>query len=140
MSFPHNIVATQRTRRSDIHGSGQYGAGRGSRKHQGVDVVAYPGERVFSPISGEIVRESFPYAEDLSYRGLVIRGTGDWSGYEIKIFYVEGLNCGPVVPGSPIGFAQDLSRRYPGITNHVHVEVRRNGQVMPLTDLYRMCF
>lgn len=139
-SFPHEIVPSQRSRQSDRHGSGQYAASRGGRRHQGVDIVVYTGQKIHSPIEGEVIREALPYADDLSYRGLVIRGSGDWSGYEVKIFYVEGLATGPVSPGTVIGYAQDLSRKYPGITNHVHVEVRRFGSVLPLTDLYRMCF
>jgi hypothetical protein len=32
-------------------------------------------------------------------RGLLIRGTGAWGGYEVMIFYVERLNCRSAAAG-----------------------------------------
>lgn len=99
-----------------------------------------PGQVIRSPIDGEVVREAFPYKPPSPYRGVVIRGTGGWEGYEIKMFYVQGFFCGSVTAGSFVGWAQDLTPRYPGITNHVHLEVRLHGRVISPWEIYNMCF
>lgn len=132
-----SIMRASSSRASDRFGSGQFGASRGSRKHQGLDVKAKPGEVVHSPIDGVIVRECVPYAP---FTGLLIRGTGEHSGYEVKLFYVQGNFCGSVKAGEPIGTAEDLAVKYPGITNHVHLEVRKNGAIVAPFDLFEMCF
>lgn len=140
MGFASEIVRMQRSRGNDGHGSGQFGAKRGARLHQGLDIEARPGEEIYSPIEGDVLREALPYADDQSFRGLVIRGSGQWSGYEVKIFYVDGFFCGRVAPGTEIGRAQDLTFKYPGIKNHVHLEVRYHGKVMSPDEVYGMCF
>ena len=99
-------VTSGATRLADAWGSGQYGAGRGARTHHGLDVVAFPGEAVSSPIGGSVVREAHPYADDPTFRGVVIRGTRVWEGYEVKLFYVEGLFAGDTRAGQVIGRAQ----------------------------------
>lgn len=140
MANAAEIVASMRSRRNDQHGSGQYGASRGGRTHRGLDVISVAGENVYSPIEGEIVREAVPYANDPSYRGLVIRGSGPWSDYEVKLFYVEGFFCGQVAPGDLVGTAQDLTTKYPGITNHIHVEIRKSGAFIDPFELFARCF
>ncbi len=121
------------------YGWGQSGASRdrGRRHHQGLDVLASPGEPVFSPIDGIIFREAIPYPP---FSGLLIRGTGAYAGYEVKLFYVDGLWCGPCLAGSVIGYAEILAVKYPGIPNHVHMEVRRGGALVSPQDTYMMCF
>lgn len=128
------------TRACDAWGSGQFGAGRGSHSHEGLDVVSRPGQQILSPISGEVVREAHPYAGDSRYTGIVIRGTGQWSGYEVKMFYVQGFRSGPIFAGEEIGRAQDITARYPGITNHVHIEVRFRGLLLDPTQMFGVCF
>ena len=132
-------ITRRGSRLSDRWGSGQFGAGRGSRQHQGLDLLADPGEAVFSPIAGTIRREALPYAGDARYRGIVITGDGEWNGYEVKLFYVEGLSCGSVRAGEVVGHAQDLSAKYPGITNHVHVEVRKDGRLLAPFEAFGAC-
>ncbi|HUD34264.1 MAG TPA: hypothetical protein VMR43_14820 [Variovorax sp.] len=140
MSIAQELVRNQRSRNRDAHGSGQFGESRGNRKHKGLDVVANVGEMIFSPIEGTIVREAFPYKDDPSVRGVVIQGTGTWEGYEVKVFYAQGLVCGAVLPGQHIAFAQDLTKKYLGITNHIHVEVRLKGKVIAPQELFVQCF
>lgn len=141
MLFRSIVAGPLKSRGSDAYGSGQFHAGRtkgkNHHKHQGLDVQAKPNENIFSPIDGEIIRESDPYAP---FSGIAIHGTGDYAGYEVKIFYVKGYFCGPVKAGSMIGRAEDLSIKYPGITNHVHLEVRQKGKIIPPFDVYEMCF
>jgi hypothetical protein len=95
---------------------------------------------VFSPIDGQVLREAIPYRNDPSFRGVVIQGIGEWLGYEVKLFYVQGIVSGPVRAGQAVGTAQDLGGRYPGITNHVHLEVRRGGMVIDPDQLFDICF
>lgn len=142
MPFAVPIVRDQKSRQRDRFGSGQFHASRdhGSRPHQGLDIVAAAGEQIFSPIDGTVVRDAQPYPNDPTFRGVVIQGTEEWEGYEVKMFYVQGLRSGPVDAGAPVGFAQDLSKKYPGITNHVHLEVRKNGVLLSPNELYALCF
>jgi murein DD-endopeptidase MepM/ murein hydrolase activator NlpD len=142
MPVARAVVQGQRSRTHDGYGSGQFGVSRdgGIRTHRGLDIIAKPSALIFSPIRGTIVREAFPYKGDTSVRGVVVKGTNEWTDYEVKIFYAEGLLSGDVLPGQHIAFAQDLSKRYPGITNHVHVEVRRGGKVIDPQDIFAQCF
>ncbi len=130
------IVSNQKSRIRDAYGSGQYGSSRdgGVRTHKGIDIIVTPGEKIFSPIKGNIVRQAMPYGNDPNYKGIVLKGTEQWNGYELKIFYVEGLFSGMATELQEIGTAQNLTLRYPGITNHIHLEVKYNGvQVDPFT-------
>ena len=140
MQIAHEVVLSQRSRRSDRWGSGQFGAPRGRRTHAGIDIEAFAGEQVMSPIDGNVLREALPYPNDTTYRGVLIVGTGEWAGYEVKIFYVLGHFCGTVHAGDVIGTAQDLSRKYPGITNHIHLQVRRLGNILRPEELFQSCF
>jgi hypothetical protein len=94
---------------------------------------------VFSPIEGDVVRESRPYKDDSRYTGILIRGTGPWTGIEVRLFYVEGFRSGPVKPGDAVGRAQNLQPKYPGIGNHVHLEVREGSRVLSPEDVYLQC-
>src|SRR5262245_40323099 len=141
MSFKA-IVEKMKSRGFDKrYGSGQFKTSRdrGTREHKGLDVLATAGESVMSPIDGEILREARPY-KNSPLEGLEIRGVGPYAGFEVKLFYVKGLRSGPCLAGEVIGNADDLSVRYPGMPNHVHMEVRYRGQLMSPADTYRMCF
>jgi murein DD-endopeptidase MepM/ murein hydrolase activator NlpD len=135
-----SIVLGMKSRGFDQrYGSGQFGASRnqGRRHHKGLDILAAARAPVFSPIDGEIIREAIPYPP---FSGLLIRGTGEYAGYEIKLFYVDGLMCGPCKAGMIIGYAENLSIKYPGIPNHVHMEVRNGGVLVSPQETYMMCF
>jgi hypothetical protein len=142
MPIAAEAVKQQVSRLRDAYGSGQHNASRdgGSRKHAGIDIVVSSGESVFSPISGRVVRQAFPYRNDPNYVGVVIEGTDEWQGYEVKLFYVEGLFSGPVKQGDVVGLAQDLTTKYPGITNHIHVEVRLNRVALDPREIWGQCF
>ncbi|MCO6487427.1 MAG: peptidoglycan DD-metalloendopeptidase family protein [Phaeodactylibacter sp.] len=138
--LPHPILTGQRSRAHDAWGSGQYGAPRGGRKHQGLDIRAAPFQKVFAPFPGTITREAAPYRDDHRYRGLVLQGSGAWKDYTLKIFYVQGIVSGEVGAGSQIGYVQNLGLKYPGITNHIHVEVRKGKQLVDPFSIWQMCF
>lgn len=112
--------------REDAAGSGRFGARRGSRTHQGLDLIAKPGDPVFAPFRGRFIRTSRPYRTDGRFGGLVIHG----QGIELKLFYVrpdERLRIGDeVAAGRLIGWAQDIAGKHgPPMRNHIHIEVRR---------------
>jgi murein DD-endopeptidase MepM/ murein hydrolase activator NlpD len=124
--------------RSDAMGDGNFGARRGGHVHQGTDYEAAPGAPVYSPVAGRVVRFGRPYANDARYRLVEVHG----DGYAVKLFYVEplpGVEPGLILrPGDPIGRVQDLAIRYHGITNHVHVEVRKivGGQLVNPANVF----
>jgi peptidoglycan LD-endopeptidase LytH len=110
----------------DAFGSGNFGAVRdaGKRRHHGVDYVSQPGAEVLAPLSGKITRIGFAYSgrEDLQYVEVVNPETH----LTARVLYVSPTVAeGDLVSaGDALGVAQDLTDRYPGITNHVHVEMR----------------
>ena len=111
--------------RNDPAGLGHFGAPRGNRTHQGLDLVAVPGTPVYSPVTGKFVRAGRPYANDNRYQLVVIHGQGK----EFKLMYVEPLPTlkpGDTVRyGKQVGTAQDIAAKYgQGMLNHIHVEVR----------------
>jgi murein DD-endopeptidase MepM/ murein hydrolase activator NlpD len=110
----------------DAFGSGDFLARRdgGKRKHHGVDYIAAVGQSVRAPISGEVSRLGYAYGGDGGYR--VIEIANSETKHTARVLYAApSVKVGDVVvAGQEIGVAQDLSKRYPGITNHVHVELR----------------
>ena len=113
--------------------------------HQGLDIVADFGEKVYSPIDGTITFDNVPYGTEFDgyYRGLEIEGTGKWIGYNIKIFYVDRSPSSrqEVSAGDEIGTTQLLDLAYSkGITNHVHVEVRYFGTLKDPLEIWKMSF
>ena len=126
-------------RGTDCYGSGSYGASRGSRSHKGVDIKSDEGDNILSPMDGYISSTGYRiYANKCSYLvGVDVTGTGIYSGYKIRLFYVKGnvpLNT-VVKKGDVIGTQQSLQKNcYPNMTNgkycmtnHVHVELIVNG-------------
>ena len=123
--------------RSDGAGQGWFGAPRGKRLHNGVDLLCVPGQVILSPISGTIVREAYPYAGDLKWSGCLIRG----DQMEVKMFYMRLYHHirkalpYSIAAGIPIGQAQDVTNRYPNekdMKPHVHLELRLPQLVDPL--------
>ena len=117
-------------------GCGYYGARRRYGPHQGADYIATPGQDVVAITEGVIDKIGYPYANDLSYRYARII-TPD--GYVVRQLYVapaSGVSVGTSVSaGQLIGTYQGLGKRYPGITEHVHVDIRHNGQLVNPTTL-----
>ena len=116
--------------RNDAAGSGYYHAPRGSRRHNGVDLSCVPEQAILAPFTGRIVREAYPYASDLKWRGCVMES----DDITIKMFYmklnyniIQQLRNGPVpvVQGEQIGLAQDITKKYPGqgMKPHIHFQV-----------------
>jgi murein DD-endopeptidase MepM/ murein hydrolase activator NlpD len=120
-------------REPDKFGSGEYGAPRGTRKHNGVDIAASPGSIVMSPVSGTVSKLGHPYGDDLSFQYVQLTDT---FGYLVRLFYVEPqVALGEeIMEGWPVGRVQTLQKRYPGITDHVHLEVMKGGEHLSWFD------
>jgi len=103
-------------------GCGSFGADRGARKHNGLDIKTTVGQQILSPISGKVTRFPFPYGSDLNYTGIEIVN----ADYKVKIFYMKAnvsANSN-VIKGQVIGHAQNISAKYSStMTNHIHLEI-----------------
>ena len=121
------VTKDNKRRGCDPLGCGYFGASRGQRKHVGTDILAFPGEHIFSPVTGKINRIGYPYATSLHYKlvEIVENSTGNY----YRIMYVNpspNIKAGaPVQAGDKIGEAQDISRMHgAAMLNHVHVDAR----------------
>jgi murein DD-endopeptidase MepM/ murein hydrolase activator NlpD len=124
----------------DGFGCGGFGSRRdgGGRRHAGTDFDASPGQRVLAPISGFVTKIGEAYVDDGRYRFVEI--TNPAIRYVARVFYVDpSVREGQAVRlGHPIGRDHSLEPRYPGITNHVHLELSRLGKAK--IDATRMIF
>jgi murein DD-endopeptidase MepM/ murein hydrolase activator NlpD len=113
----------------DVFGDGFFGARRdgGSRAHEGVDYVAAAGQAVRAPMSGYVTKIGYAYAGDTSLKFVEI--TNPALGYAARAFYVSPqVEVGASVHlGQTIGVVESLQDHYPGITEHVHLEILAPG-------------
>lgn len=120
----------QAPRLHDAFGNGEFGASRdgGSRHHEGVDYTADADQTVAAPISGLITKIGYAYGNDTSLKFVEI--TNPALGYVARAFYVDpGVAVGQMVRlGQSIGTVASLQSHYPGITDHVHLEVMKSGE------------
>lgn len=123
----------------DKHGSGHYQAPRGDRKHNGIDFSVYPDSMVLSIKAGHVSKIGYPYdPNDHKKRHFRYVQITDDQGFDARYFYVMPLVAvGQYIPaGAILGQSQKLSDVYPGITDHVHFEVKKGGAfVNPLDYL-----
>ena len=131
-----NVVQNQGIRGCDGFGCGSFGASRGDRSHNGIDIPTMKGETVYSPITGTVTRFPFPYGDDLRYTGIEIKN----DTYSVKIFYVKAtVPPGKISEGQPIAIAQDIAAKYgAAMINHIHIEVRetKTGLLIDPTNLF----
>lgn len=113
----------------DSYGEGHFGASRGGRKHRGVDYSCLPNSKVLSPCSGIVSKIGYPYSDDLSFRYIEIASN---SNHKLRVFYVSpSVEVGDIVDESTVlGLSQKLGVRYPGIGEHVHLEIRGKGKII----------
>ncbi|WP_419252259.1 M23 family metallopeptidase [Caulobacter sp. ErkDOM-YI] len=113
----------------DDFGEGQFGARRdgGARDHEGVDYTAVAGQDVLAPISGYVTKIGYAYSGSVDLKFVEI--TNPALGYVARAFYVSpGVAVGQTVRlGQAIGRVESLQGHYPGITDHVHLEVMEPG-------------
>lgn len=113
-------------RGQDKWGSGAYGASRGGRDHNGVDLAVQPDTEIKATFAGTVTKLGFPYGDDLNYRYVQISK----DSYDYRIFYVRPTvkDGEEVTEDTVIGTSQNLNKRYEGITEHVHFEVKKDGK------------
>ena len=123
-------IARKNQIRVDSKGDGRFGSSRsgGSRDHNGIDLVVTPGETIYSPIEGKVIRYSSPYPDDSRYSGIHIQN----EKYLVKMWYLSPNQVKPgqqVARGQAVGTAQKISTKYgAGMVDHVHVEVWPGGK------------
>uniref|UniRef100_A0A3Q0S5E9 Leukocyte cell derived chemotaxin 2, tandem duplicate 1 n=1 Tax=Amphilophus citrinellus TaxID=61819 RepID=A0A3Q0S5E9_AMPCI len=110
-------------RTSDGWGQGHYGAGRGGRLHEGLDIKCSDGSTVFAPfdvtLNGKLTVYTDPSKAAIN-EGINLSG----EGLCFKLFYVRpDRTSGRVRKGERIGTMLPMQRVYPGITSHVHVQM-----------------
>lgn len=117
-------------RNLDPTGNGWYGAKRGTRKHEGVDYVTFPGEEIFACISG-VVRIGNVYRNDTKMKLVEIENHFDVHHYRVQQMYVlPNVKTGDVVvKNQRIGFSQNIAGYHNSNTmkNHCHITVYKNG-------------
>lgn len=114
----------------DAWGSGEFGASRGNRKHNGIDYACYPGTAIYSPVDGTITKHGYPYGDDLTYRYIEVT---DKLHRRHRVFYVSPLiEVGRRVSlGEVLGTAQNIAGRYDDrMKNHIHYEIKHNGKYL----------
>ena len=116
-------------RGTDKLGDGAYGASRGDRLHNGVDLACYPGTIINCSRPGVVTKLGYPYGDDLSFRYVQVTTP---SGADMRYFYVSpSVEVGDSVEvGQMLGYSQELGKRYEGITEHIHVEVKQGGEYL----------
>lgn len=117
-------------RGEDAFGDGWFHARRdgGSREHEGVDYDAHAGQTVVAPISGYVSKIGYAYPGNATLKYVEIENPA--LHLEARVFYVDpDVHVGESVAlDHPIGHAHTLQHRYPGITDHVHLEIDEAGR------------
>lgn len=109
-------------------GCGHFGASRGTRKHEGIDILCEVGGEVYAPFDGYVERKVTPYA-GWSFSGLQINH-GDFTTKIMYFLPVDGLENTQVVKGQIIGYCQDIQKKYgSSVPRHLHVEIIDNDGV-----------
>jgi len=114
-------------RGQDSQGAGWFGAPRGDRLHNGVDLVCSDREPVCAFLPGTVTKIGFPYSPDLHPDKAHLRYIQvDTDGNQLRYFYVKPrVKLGQKVGMNEVlGISQDLTKMYPGITQHFHFEIR----------------
>ncbi len=113
----------------DPNGCGDFRATRRGRIHHATDYLGTPGQVVVAPTGGVVRRRGIVYREPHRQQLIVIDAE---SGHEVRVLYVQPydqIRAGArVTAGQPIGIQQSLQDAHPGIVEHIHVEVTRDGQ------------
>lgn len=117
-------LADMKMRSCDVHGCGHFGASRGSRTHMGIDLECNPGVDILSPIDGVVSKIGFPYADPNKNFIRYVEITK--ADYKFRFFYVSpSVEVGDDIKVDDIiGESQCLGQFYPGITEHIHFEVK----------------
>jgi len=117
------ISPTGKGIRNDEEGSGEYGASRGNRIHNGIDYLCDENQTIVAPFDLIVEREAIPKA------GSTLSGIAWTKGMSKgKMFYFQPhkwLIGKSVKAGESIGIAQAVSKDYglPRMKDHIHFQV-----------------
>lgn len=115
----------------DKHGAGHFGAPRGDHAHKGIDMDCSKGSEVLSVSDGRVTKIGYPYPPIDPLKGhLRYVQVTDPKGYDLRYFYVSAtVEVGDIVSElDSLGITQGLTDVYPGITDHYHFEVKKDGE------------
>lgn len=129
LSFLKDMVA----RGCDSMGCGHFGASRGGRNHNGLDIVAQVNEGVTVPFKCKVTKYGYVYSGNMDFRYVEIQGFGLLKYVKIRLFYVRSLVAvGDVLErGDIVGAVQNIAGYHGGgMKNHIHVEIRINGALI----------
>ena len=129
-------------RGTDNYGSGAYLASRGNRQHKGIDLACYPNTRISLLLIGidsvgKVTKIGMPYEDNprTEYKESLYKyvQVTTPSNIDIRIFYITPiLEVGQFITADDVlGISQNLQPVYPGITHHIHIEVKSgNGNYL----------
>ncbi len=113
-------------RGQDCQGAGHWQAPRGERKHNGIDYICDSGDQVIALKDGLVTKIGYPYNPNDTTKGhLRYVEVTDNKKARVRYFYIKPkVKVGDKIRVNDIlGISQDLTKIYPGITQHYHLEV-----------------
>lgn len=111
------------------HSGGKFGASRVRKGkvygHRGVDLAVLPWKVLATPQACSIGRIGIAYGGDLRFHSIVLVSCL----WEIKILYAWPMYLPNKLlkRGQVFALAEDLTVKYPKVTNHIHFQLRRIG-------------
>jgi murein DD-endopeptidase MepM/ murein hydrolase activator NlpD len=116
----------------DIQGSGAFGAPRGNRTHNGIDIACMKGSKVLVANDGVVTKLGYPYNPTDAKKGHLRYVQVTCDGYDERYFYIKPMVIvgSHVKAGTVIGEVQGLTNIYEGITDHYHFEVKKDGEII----------
>jgi murein DD-endopeptidase MepM/ murein hydrolase activator NlpD len=127
-----------------------FGDSRGTRSHEGVDIMGWLGQEVYAVANGTLTRQALDAEAPLSGNawGLTAEGTNTYYFYGHLSGFAAGLEVGDKVTlGQLIGYVGDTGNANDSGANnyHLHFEVHPGGQSkaavdpVPLLEIPRAC-
>jgi murein DD-endopeptidase MepM/ murein hydrolase activator NlpD len=127
-----------------------FGDSRGTRSHEGVDIMGWVGQEIYAVANGTLTRQALDADSPLSGNawGLTADGTKTYYFYAHMSGFAEGLEVGDEVTlGQLIGYVGDTGNANDSGPNnyHLHFEVHPGGQSkaavdpVPLLEIPRVC-
>lgn len=125
-------------RKGDMWGTGWFGDSRVTNsgpakryRHRGVDFSAREASGVLAPVAGKVTKIGYPYNPNDPDKGhLRYVQITDAEGRRWRLFYVRPVTVhvgSKVREGDLLGDSQGLGTIYPGIEDHIHLEILKKG-------------
>lgn len=125
--------------RNDTQGQGHFGASRGERKHEGLDILCNLGDTLYTPINGKIQRQRFQVYSDTAKKEFVgVEIINDI--YKIWIFYAECfLEKGTTIEaGQAIAKCQARGKYNNAMNDHIHIQIWKHGVLVNPIDYFHI--